>query len=135
MCNCNGPKSDFAPLAPVLEKYGDSASNLITILQKAQEIYGYLPKDVMYHIAENIGIPPADVVGVATFIRSSDFRPSASILLCPARVQPATLTEAKESARQLPSISESKAVKQPKTVFSLLKTLPASAVAHLLPLL
>ncbi len=72
MCNCNGPKSDFAPLVPVLEKYGDSASNLITILQKAQEIYGYLPKDVMYHIAENVGITPADVVGVATFY--SQFR-------------------------------------------------------------
>lgn len=72
MCNCNGPKSDFAPLVPVLEKYGDSASNLITILQKAQEIYGYLPKDVMYHIAENVGISPADVVGVATFY--SQFR-------------------------------------------------------------
>lgn len=72
MCNCNGPKSDFAPLAPVLEKYGDSASNLITILQKAQEIYGYLPKDVMYHIAERIGVTPADVVGVATFY--SQFR-------------------------------------------------------------
>ena len=72
MCNCNGPKSDFAPLVPVLEKYGDSASNLITILQKAQEIYGYLPKDVMYHIAENVGITAADVVGVATFY--SQFR-------------------------------------------------------------
>lgn len=72
MCNCNGPKSDFSLLEGVLSKYADSASNLITILQKAQDIYGYLPKDVMYHIAERIGVTPAEIVGVATFY--SQFR-------------------------------------------------------------
>lgn len=72
MCNCNGPKSDFTLLAEILTKYGDSPSNLITILQKAQDIYGYLPKDVMYHIAEKIGVTPAEIVGVATFY--SQFR-------------------------------------------------------------
>ena len=72
MCQCNGPRSDFSPLESVLEKYGASATNLITVLQKAQDIYGYLPKDVMYHIAERIGVTPAEIVGVATFY--SQFR-------------------------------------------------------------
>ncbi len=72
MCNCQGPMSDFSLLSDILERYGDSSSNLITILQKAQDIYGYLPKDVMYHIAEKIGVTPADIVGVATFY--SQFR-------------------------------------------------------------
>ena len=72
MCNCQGPKSDFSLIADILTKYGDSPSNLITILQKSQDIYGYLPKDVMYHIAEKIGVTPADVMGVATFY--SQFR-------------------------------------------------------------
>ncbi len=71
-CNCQGPKSDFSLIADILAKYGDSSSNLITILQKSQDIYGYLPKDVMYHIAEKIGVTPADVMGVATFY--SQFR-------------------------------------------------------------
>ena len=72
MCNTNGPQSDFSSLKDVFAKYGDAQSNLITILQKAQDIYGYLPKDVMYHIAEKIGIAPAEVIGVATFY--SQFR-------------------------------------------------------------
>ena len=73
MCQCNcGPKSDLSLLKDVLSQYGGVASNLITILQKAQGIYGYLPKDVMYHIAENVGITPAEVMGVATFY--SQFR-------------------------------------------------------------
>ena len=71
-CNCNGPKSDLSLLDDILKEYGGISSNLITILQKAQNIYGYLPKDVMYHIADNVGITPADVVGVATFY--SQFR-------------------------------------------------------------
>lgn len=71
-CNCNAPKSDLAPLDDVLKEYGGSSSNLITILQKAQNIYGYLPKDVMYCIAEKVGVSPADVMGVATFY--SQFR-------------------------------------------------------------
>ena len=71
-CNCQSPKSDFSLIADILAKYGDTSSNLITILQKAQDIYGYLPKDVMYHIAEKVGVTPANVVGVATFY--SQFR-------------------------------------------------------------
>lgn len=71
-CNCSGPKSDLSLLDAVLKEYGGVSSNLITILQKAQGIYGYLPKDVMYHIAESVGITPADVMGVATFY--SQFR-------------------------------------------------------------
>ncbi len=72
MCNCSGPQSDFTLIADVLAEYGSSPTNLITILQKAQDIYGYLPKDVMYHIAEKIGVTPAEIVGVATFY--SQFR-------------------------------------------------------------
>lgn len=71
-CNCNGPKSDLSLLDAVLNEYGGVSSNLITILQKAQIIYGYLPKDVMYHIAQNVGVTPAEVMGVATFY--SQFR-------------------------------------------------------------
>ena len=71
-CNCNGPKSDLSRLDFILKEYGGVSSNLITILQKAQNIYGYLPKDVMYHIAENVGVTPAEVMGVATFY--SQFR-------------------------------------------------------------
>ena len=71
-CNCQGPKSNFSLLDDVFAKYENVPSNLIAILQKAQDIYGYLPKDVMYYVAEKLGITPAEVVGVATFY--SQFR-------------------------------------------------------------
>ena len=70
-CSC-GLQSNFSLIESVLDEYGNVPGSLITILQKAQEIYGYLPKDVIYHIAERVGTTPAEVMGVATFY--SQFR-------------------------------------------------------------
>ncbi|WDU82652.1 NADH-quinone oxidoreductase subunit NuoE [Caloramator sp. Dgby_cultured_2] len=54
-----------------LEEYIDSLEQkegaLIGVLYKAQEIFGYLPKDVQLFIARKLGITAAKVYGVATF--------------------------------------------------------------------
>ena len=44
-CNCQNT-TDFSLLEPCLEKYATVPGSLITILQNAQEIYGYLSVDV-----------------------------------------------------------------------------------------
>lgn len=85
MCSsCNCQNSDLTLLKDVLEKYKDVKGSLITILQKAQDIYGYLPTDVIYHIAENTGLTPAKVMGVATFYTQFRFKPVGKylIMLC-----------------------------------------------------
>ena len=66
MCNncCN---SDLTLLADVFQNMQKNGDNLITVLQKAQDIYGYLPTDVLYEIAGKTGNSPAKVMGVATF--------------------------------------------------------------------
>lgn len=81
-CNCN--KSDLTLINEVLEKYADVDGSLITILQHAQDIYGYLPTDVLYHIAEKIGSTPAKVMGVATFYSQFRLQPVGKylIMLC-----------------------------------------------------
>lgn len=82
MCECQ--KSDLSRIAPILEEYKNSSGNLITILQKAQEIYGYLPTDVIYKIAEETGSTPAKVMGVATFYTQFRLQPVGKylIMLC-----------------------------------------------------
>ena len=67
MCSCCDNKSDLTLLDGVMNKYASIPGSLITILQHAQEIYGYLPMDVMYYIGEKTGNSPAKVLGVATF--------------------------------------------------------------------
>ena len=81
MENCNCGSSDLTKIAPVLEEYAGVKGSLITILQKAQEIYGYLPTDVIYHIAERTGSTPAKVLGVATFYTQFRFRPVGKYLI------------------------------------------------------
>ncbi len=81
-CNCK--KSDLSLINEVLEKYADVDGSLITILQHAQDIYGYLPTDILYHIAEKIGSTPAKVMGVATFYSQFRLQPVGKylIMLC-----------------------------------------------------
>ncbi len=76
-----GPRSDLTKIESVLAEYASVPGSLITILQQAQEIYGYLPKDVMYHIAERIGTSPAEILGVATFYAQFRLKPIGKYLL------------------------------------------------------
>ena len=71
MC-CNHENVDLQLLDDVLAQYADVKGSLITILQKTQDIYGYVPMDAVYRIAERTGLTPAKVLGVATFY--SQFR-------------------------------------------------------------
>ena len=71
MC-CNHKSVDLSLINDVLDKYAAVKGSLITILQKTQEIYGYIPTDAIYYIAEKTGLTPAKILGVATFY--SQFR-------------------------------------------------------------
>lgn len=71
MC-CNHKSVDLSLLGDVLDQYASVKGSLITILQKTQDIYGYIPVDAIYHIAEKTGLTPAKIMGVATFY--SQFR-------------------------------------------------------------
>ena len=66
MC-CNHESVDLSLIKDVLDKYAGVKGSLISILQKTQEIYGYIPVDAVYHIAERTGLTPAKIMGVATF--------------------------------------------------------------------
>jgi len=81
-CDCNTP--DFTELAPVMEKYAKTPGSLITILQKAQDIYGYLSMDAINYISEQTGIKPAKIYGVATFYSQFRLKPIGKylIMLC-----------------------------------------------------
>lgn len=75
---------DLTLLDPVLNEAQSGSGNLIAILQKTQEIYGYLPMDAIYHIAEQTGNSPAKVLGVATFYAQFRLQPVGKhlIMLC-----------------------------------------------------
>ena len=83
-CLCSQAKSDLSLLEPVLAQYAETKGSLITILQHAQEIYGYLPQDVIRRISERTGVKPAKIMGVATFYTQFRLQPVGKywIMLC-----------------------------------------------------
>jgi len=74
----------FEELKPTLEKYGNVPGSLITVLQKAQDIYGYLSMDCINYISEETGIKPAKIYGVITFYAQFRLKPIGKnlIMLC-----------------------------------------------------
>jgi NADH:ubiquinone oxidoreductase subunit E len=58
---------ELRPLDTILDEYNGQEGILIPILQKAQELYGYLPPEVLARISEKTGISLSQIYGVATF--------------------------------------------------------------------
>ena len=58
---------DLTQLDQVLRSYMGEDGAVIPVLQKAQEIYGYLPQEVLKHISLKLGVSLSQVYGVATF--------------------------------------------------------------------
>ncbi len=58
---------DLVLMDEVFEKYSGQKGALIPILQKAQDVYGYLPTEVLQLIADKMGVSIGKVYGVATF--------------------------------------------------------------------
>ncbi len=65
MTNNNG--IDLILMDKVFQKYSQQKGALIPILQKAQNIYGYLPQEVLQLIADETNVSLGKVYGVATF--------------------------------------------------------------------
>lgn len=60
-------KIDFSVLDQAIIEYGNQEKSLIAILQRAQEVYRYLPKEIFPYLAEKLNLSEAKIFGVATF--------------------------------------------------------------------
>jgi NADH:ubiquinone oxidoreductase subunit E len=77
-------KIDLKQIERVLDELAKVKGSLITILQKTQDIYGYLPKDAIIYISERTGIAESEIMGVATFYTQFRLAPVGKylIMLC-----------------------------------------------------
>ncbi len=66
---------DVGLLEPILLEYKDQKGAVIPILQRAQDIYGYLPEEAMYEIAKKSGLSISQLYGVATFYAQFNLEP------------------------------------------------------------
>ncbi len=58
---------DLGHVDAILARKKDEKGAIIPILQETQEAYGYLPREVLARIADELGVPFSRIYGVATF--------------------------------------------------------------------
>ena len=81
MTNCKtkvpfaGTKEQEQELREEITKLRDVPGALMPAMQKAQDIYGYLPYEVQIIVAEEMGVPLSEVYGVATFYAQFNLNP------------------------------------------------------------
>ena len=71
----NGTPEQKAKLDAVIAGCKDDKSQLMHVMQEAQGIYGYLPREVQVMIAEGMDIPLEKIYGVATFYAQFSLSP------------------------------------------------------------
>lgn len=62
-----GTQEQKIELQNYIQEHGSEPGALLPTLQKAQDIYGYLPIEVQEMVALGLNIPLSEVYGVATF--------------------------------------------------------------------
>lgn len=73
---------DLSPIAAMAASVPDPDANLITVLQRVQGHYGYLPEPVVDEIARRVGVPPSRIYGVITFYAQFSTVPSGRHKIC-----------------------------------------------------
>ncbi len=74
-CCCGEERKSLEQLAAILDKYEGQKGALIPILQEAQNVYGYLSKQVIKEIAKGTNTPESKVYGVVTFYSQFHLNP------------------------------------------------------------
>ena len=77
----NQDKVNLELLNPLIEKYKGKRGNLIPLLQGAQSIFGYLPREVFIRLSEACGIKLSDMYGVVTFYAQFRLNPVGKYIL------------------------------------------------------
>jgi NADH-quinone oxidoreductase subunit E len=74
-------ESEMAKLDELLADLGSKKGTLIPILQKAQDIFGYLPREVLIRISEKTRVSLSQVYGVVTFYAQFHLTPRGRVIV------------------------------------------------------
>ena len=111
-------------LSEILSRYSGAKSDLIPILQEAQNRFGYLPGEVMLEISRFLRIPESAVYGVITFYAQFKLTPGGKRTV---RVCRGTACHVRGGARILREVEKRLGVKPGETTDDLEYTLETVA--------
>jgi NADH:ubiquinone oxidoreductase subunit E len=68
-------EKQWEQLATLLDQYRGKKGVIIPVLQQAQDIFGYLPKEVLLKISSELDLPISQIFGVVTFYAQFHLEP------------------------------------------------------------
>lgn len=76
-----GTKEQYKKLLGIIAEHKDDKGALMPIMQKAQDIYGYLPIEVQSIISNEMNIPLEKIYGIATFYSQFSLNPKGKYVI------------------------------------------------------
>ena len=70
-----GTKEQEKELVDFIRAHSQDKGSMMPILQKAQEMYGYIPEEVQIIIAEETGVPLSEIYGIVSFYSQFTLNP------------------------------------------------------------
>lgn len=70
-----------AKLDALIAEYKGTKGAVMPVLQKAQDIYGYLPVEVVDRIAKGLEVPKEEIYGVASFYSQFSLNPKGDVTI------------------------------------------------------
>jgi NADH-quinone oxidoreductase subunit E len=111
-------------LDQILSHYSGDSSELIPLLQEAQEKFGYLPREAIQRIAKFLRLSESTVFGVATFYAQFKLTPTGRRIV---RVCRGTACHVRGGARILREVEKRLGIKPGETSEDLANTLETIA--------
>ena len=99
-------------LDELFSPYSGERGDLIPILQKVQEKFGYLPREAMRKIAKFLSLPESTVYGVSTFYAQFKFAPTGKRIV---KVCRGTACHVRGGARILSEVEKQLGIKPGET--------------------
>ena len=84
-CQCSKAADPrWQELDEIIASWRDKPGNVIPVLHRAQEVFGYLPREVQEYVAQGLDVPVTEVYGVVTFYSLFTMQPKGrhTISLC-----------------------------------------------------
>lgn len=103
---------EYGKVDKILESYSCQKSELITILQEIENLYGYLPAWALRYVSEKLDVPMIQVYGVASFYDAFHLTPRGKHLI---RVCLGTACYLRGSARVLEALERELGIKDGET--------------------
>lgn len=80
-CNCEFNQEKLQILESKINQFKKVDGGLIPILHEVQELYGYLPEEILNRVSEQLKIPMIEIYGVATFYSLFSLKPKGKYVI------------------------------------------------------